>query len=77
MSDATDRQLAEGAVTALGAALGFPMPAALVVGLAEMAVARVSGLAWTEAVAAGQLAAAQIITEADAERSRRERLGET
>lgn len=76
MTDDAERELATDAVNALGAAIGVPLPAGMIVALGEMLATRLRGLTWGEALAAGVAAHEKVKTEADAERSRRERMGE-
>lgn len=69
-----DQVLAEGAVAAFGKAIGVNLPAEEIVQLGAFLVARFQRKSWEEATAAGVTARERIKTEADAERSRRERM---
>lgn len=72
----TEKEMAESMVRGLGKEIGFTVPAELAVEVGAVLLAKLGGRSWDDAVAAGKAARASIVTETDAERSRRERMGE-
>jgi hypothetical protein len=72
----TEQQVAESAVRGLAKELGVELPAEEFVQYAVFLVEKLKGNTWAAAIQAGAEAADRVKTEADAERARRERLGE-
>lgn len=74
----TDTKLAEASINALLRSLGVtaPLPVEEAVQLAAFLVSKLRGASWSDAIAAGVDAQAAIKTEADAEASRRARMGD-
>lgn len=75
MNDESDFKFAEAAVSSLASQFGVPVDPAMVANYAVMLAGLLRGRGFAESVAAGVAAAQRIRTEADAERSRRERMG--
>lgn len=73
----TDTEITEGAVKLAAKAMGVPLPVEEIAKFAAFLASKLRGKGWGEAIQAGVDAAAAVKTEADAEASRRARLGET
>lgn len=73
----TEAQMVESAVRGLAKELGVPeLPVELAGELVAFLAVRLKGGGFAEAVSAGQAAADRVRTGTDAERSRRERMGD-
>lgn len=70
----TDREMAESAVRGLALEFGLQLPTDQIVHYAVFLAEKLRGKGWAEAIQAGTDAAAAVRSEADAERSRRERM---